>query len=580
MDNPQLLYAEAVQMHQAGQLKEAEVRYRKLLKPFPKLEPLQTNLGAVLVAQGKMQEGVKFLHAALKINSKSIDALINLAGVGMAQGDFETAFNLLLQAGEIEPGRPDLLYNKGNALANLGRLEEAKQAYQASIDKAPMQPQAHFNLGHMQRMLGFPGAALFAFKEAARLEPRFAEAHVNAGHLLDDDGRPQEALESYMKATQANPEYAEAYQSQARLLLEMRRNLEAEQALEQALKLAPKDAECHNLMGNLHKAQGKVEEALMAYEHALSLDSENEGYRQNYQRLLSLQVPAWHFTMLADQHRNDAFQAAIERAVKPGDLVLDIGTGSGLLAMMAVRGGAEEVVACEMVHVIAKAALQVVADNGYADQITVLAKKSTELAVGNDLPRKANVLVSEILDLGLLGEGVLPTFRHAHAELLEPDAKIIPQSAKVYAQLIALPARRKVNPVAQISGFDLSAFDQFRAQGEYTRVDLDKETWSPLSDVFPVLDLDFRNVPAAITDSEPLTTKLSATASASGTVHAVAFWFDLQLDDALTVSTDPSGQLKHWGQAVYFLDSDNDVQAGERVDLNMTRTDTWIRFSW
>ncbi len=59
---------------------------------------------------------------------------------------------------------------------------------------------------------------------------------------------------------------------------------------------------------------------------------------------------------------------------------------------------------------------------------------------GGDLPRKADILVSEILDSALLGEGVLPFLRHALTELVIENAIVVPQSARLYAQAVDLPA--------------------------------------------------------------------------------------------------------------------------------------------
>ena len=70
---------------------------------------------------------------------------------------------------------------------------------------------------------------------------------------------------------------------------------------------------------------------------------------------------------------------------------------------------------------MAKIASEVVAQNGYSDVIKVVPLRSTELVVekGGFMEEKANILVTEIFDTELIGEGVLPTLSHAHQHLLE-----------------------------------------------------------------------------------------------------------------------------------------------------------------
>jgi len=166
--------------------------------------------------------------------------------------------------------------------------------------------------------------------------------------------------------------------------------------------------------------------------------------------------------MMDDKRRNDAYEAAIRRIVA-GKWVLDIGTGSGLLAMMAARAGAAHVTTCEAVGIIAERAKGIIAKNGLADRITVIGKPSSELLLGRDLPRRAEVLVTEIFASGLISEGILPTIEHAHEHLLTPDATLIPCAASVMGYLAGGPQLKGMLFVDNIAGFDLSDFKRFRA---------------------------------------------------------------------------------------------------------------------
>src|SRR5262249_34245768 len=104
--------------------------------------------------------------------------------------------------------------------------------------------------------------------------------------------------------------------------------------------------------------------------------------------------------MIADSGRVDAFARAIQKAVQPGCLCLELGTGTRFFAVLACRAGARRVVAIEpnpAIHV----AKEVAAENGCADRITFIQDLSTRVK----LEEPADVIVS---DMG----GVLPLYGH------------------------------------------------------------------------------------------------------------------------------------------------------------------------
>lgn len=175
--------------------------------------------------------------------------------------------------------------------------------------------------------------------------------------------------------------------------------------------------------------------------------------------VITNEVPAWHFVIVTDLARNLAYDEALQRAVKPESRVLEIGTGSGLLAMMAARAGAAHVYTCEMEPAVAIAAREVIARNGFADRITVIGKHSKEIDPA-ELGGPVDILVSEIVGNEMLGEGVLPAMEDAIARLVKPGGAIIPARGTIRIALAHLPGARK--SMGMVSGFDLSPFDDLR----------------------------------------------------------------------------------------------------------------------
>lgn len=140
--------------------------------------------------------------------------------------------------------------------------------------------------------------------------------------------------------------------------------------------------------------------------------------------LLKEMVPGWHFVIVRDHARNEAYDRALRRAVTPQSRVLDIGAGTGLLAMMAARAGAAEVITCEQNAPVAEAAAEIIEANGFAGRVRLIAKHSSALDVERDLGGAVDVLVSEIVSNNMVGQGCLAVMEGS-AHWLKPAIRSV-----------------------------------------------------------------------------------------------------------------------------------------------------------
>jgi type II protein arginine methyltransferase len=169
--------------------------------------------------------------------------------------------------------------------------------------------------------------------------------------------------------------------------------------------------------------------------------------------------------------------------------VLEIGTGTGLLAMMAARAGAAHVFSCEMEPAVALAARDVIARTGLSERITVLSKRSTDVQPA-ELGGPTDMLVSEILSNDLLAEGALPSVADAIARLVKPGGRVIPARGRVRVAL-AHEARMESRRIGVISNFDLSPFN--RLASPCYRVVVDSPHLQLRSDAADLFEFDFQS---------------------------------------------------------------------------------------
>lgn len=294
---------------------------------------------------------------------------------------------------------------------------------------------------------------------------------------------------------------------------------------------------------------------------ALEIDPNHHEARILLERVHQLFVPRWHFPMLADAARNTAYAKAIAEKVRPGDIVLDIGCGAGLTAMLAARAGAKHVYTCEQQPLIAQAAMQVIAENGLSDRITVLSKWSHDIEIGIDMPEQADVVISEIVDTLLLGEGALATLSHAMTKLAKPAARAIPESGTLMAQPVESAKLLNLWQPRYAEGFDLSAFHHFANVAQITANEFEACEFRPLGLPTRLFSFDFMHP-----STTPSRAKADLVCIKPGTIHAVFVSFTMELTPTiqLTNGVDATG---HWGRTAFLMDGSLHASRGESLEV-------------
>jgi SAM-dependent methyltransferase len=308
--------------------------------------------------------------------------------------------------------------------------------------------------------------------------------------------------------------------------------------------------------------RGRLHEALATFEAVTMRQPADPGLRRLVNQVHRRLVPRWHFAMLNDAARNDAYRRALNALDLRGKTVLDVGSGSGLLAMMAADLGAARVYSCEAVEAIAGLARRIVAVNRKADVVDVIPRRSFDLAVGRDLHAPADVLVTETIDCGLVGEGLLPIVRHARDELLQPGAPVVPGRATLHAALLDSAEVHANNFAFVADVFDVRLFNEFSTYG-YFPVRLDTWAHRLLSDPVELFGFDLAADPL-----DPGTVELDVEARSTGTVHGVVMWFTVELVPGVIVTNAPTGRKSHWMQAVQCFERPVPVSAGQLVRLS------------
>uniref|UniRef100_A0A8C8HNG6 Protein arginine N-methyltransferase domain-containing protein n=1 Tax=Oncorhynchus tshawytscha TaxID=74940 RepID=A0A8C8HNG6_ONCTS len=319
---------------------------------------------------------------------------------------------------------------------------------------------------------------------------------------------------------------------------------------EQALELFPTDEVIINSMGEHLFRMGFRDEAAGHFHKALKLKPDYPEAKENFYRVANWLVERWHFLMLNDRRRNHKYQQAIQKAVEGGcNTVLDIGTGTGILGV--------------------------------------------------------SLVVTETVDAGLFGEGIIESLIHAWNHLLLPPqstqdpsrppsqaGRVIPAGATVFGMAVqCLEIRRHHRLcVSEVGGLATAAAGELHSPVSCSSEDDSTEPYTterlsrlpggytPLTEPFNALDIDFNNVQELEGLCSREVSRVRLPVTGEGLLDALAVWFQLHLDQQSSLSTGPKEDTC-WEQAIYPVQTPHNfpLRPGDELIVEISCRDAYLR---
>jgi type I protein arginine methyltransferase len=274
--------------------------------------------------------------------------------------------------------------------------------------------------------------------------------------------------------------------------------------------------------------------------------------------------------MITDDVRMTAYSTALRRSVKPGSVVLDIGTGPGILALLACQFGAGSVYAIEPDNAI-EVARELAAVNGYADRIHFIQKLSTEV----NLPAKADVVISDLRGVLPLFQTHLPSIIDARQRFLAPGGTLIPEHDVLWAAVV--DAKELYTDLisawdSPTLGLDLKPARKIvmnswrKARFRPEQLVVEPRTW---------VTLDYPTVQTADFSGE-----ISWNVDRPGTAHGLCVWFDTLLSETVSFSNAPGAPELIYGSAFLPWLDPVDLSPGDHITVFLQATLVGEDYSW
>jgi Arginine methyltransferase oligomerization subdomain/Ribosomal protein L11 methyltransferase (PrmA) len=277
-----------------------------------------------------------------------------------------------------------------------------------------------------------------------------------------------------------------------------------------------------------------------------------------------------HRHYLRDRHRVSAYDRAIREVVRPGDVVVDVASGTGILGLLACRAGASRVYAIEQSS-IAGLARQIAKANGFEHIITSVRGYSRLVTI----PERADVVVCDQIGGFGLEAGIFELAKDVRQRFLRPGGTLVPSTVELVVAAVehsGLHGRLRFWK-GRPAGFDCTPAVEIAANTGYpVRMRPEHLLSAPVSGA--TLDL-------TIDQALPLRVSGALRASRDGVLHGIAGWFVARLSPHVTMTNSPMSAERIYRRQVFFpIEEPVTIEAGATIDVAMRILPTDSMYAW
>jgi len=279
-----------------------------------------------------------------------------------------------------------------------------------------------------------------------------------------------------------------------------------------------------------------------------------------------------HEVMLADTVRMDTYAQAIRRHIRSGDVVVDLGTGTGILSLFAAAQRPGDIYAIdhsEFLEVARRIAL-----HNNVEGIQFIRTHSRDFNPGEPI----DVILHEQMGNNLLDEHMLESILDLKRRVLAPGGRILPGKFELFVEPVSLRPQYRIPYLWEqdIHGVDFGFLRDDAGLAAFTRGDYHQRTLEAdivshfLGEPEPILEFDLNHV----TDASELhpQAKVTRTVIRPGILDGFAVYFRVIFDDDLSFDTSPVESLTHWTNQLFRVPR-HLCEAGDQISYTLSMPD-------